>query len=132
MLTTRSCGRRNRESRPGVPLVWWRGSNRRIPQPDLNCQTRRRKRRGKVTPPPLSPSRETFPPYSDIVSRQVGITVSELQPKRTQIGIGLSAGLPQQPHLTLVSPNSGGTCLVPMLMNSTHLPVACRSHEDGT
>jgi hypothetical protein len=43
---------------------------------------------GKVTPPPLSPPHVTRPPFRDITSQWVGITVGICQPKWTRTGIG--------------------------------------------
>jgi hypothetical protein len=70
----------------------------------------------------LSPPRETLPPFSDIVRQQMGITVGVCKPNGTQAVTGPLAGLPQQPYLTLVSPNSRGRSIVPILMDLTHLP----------
>jgi hypothetical protein len=113
MPVMRSCGHRNREGRPGVPLGWRRGrggGGRGLPPPNLNPWMRRKKRRGggELTPPPLSLLHETLLSFGDIISWQVGITVRVHQPTRTQTETGPSAGLPQHPCLALVSPNSRG------------------------
>jgi hypothetical protein len=42
--------------------------------------------------------------------------------KRTQIGTRPLASLPQHPHLMLVTSNSKGSSILPMLMELTHLP----------
>jgi hypothetical protein len=82
MLATRRCGHGNREGRVGVSLVGWQGSEGRIPPPSLDPRVRT-KWRGEVTSLPLSPSRLTLPPFSDIDGRQVGIicdrTTSEMR-----------------------------------------------------
>jgi hypothetical protein len=76
---------------------------------------------GEVDSPPLSPLHETLSPFEDIISRQGGVTVSMCQPKRTRTETRSSADLPQQPRLTLVSPNSRGSSVVPVLMEPSHL-----------
>jgi hypothetical protein len=52
----------------------------------------------------------------------MGTTVCIQHPKRTQTETGPSVGLPQQPHLALVSHNSWGLSNVLVLMEMTHLP----------
>jgi hypothetical protein len=74
---------------------------------------------GEVTPP-----RETLSLFTDIISRQAGgggVTVCVRQPKWTRTETGPSVGLPRHPGLALVSPNSRGSSVVPVLTESTHL-----------
>jgi hypothetical protein len=49
---------------------------------------------GEISLPPFSSLHITPPPFSDIVSRQLGATVDERQLKRTQTGTRLSTNLP--------------------------------------
>jgi hypothetical protein len=58
---------------------------------------------GEITPPPLSSLRISPPPLGDIVSQQVGATVSERQLKQTQIGTKSSTDSPRHLHLLLVT-----------------------------
>jgi hypothetical protein len=69
---------------------------------ELESSDEEEEEEGEITPPPL---------FSDVVSQQVGITVGVRQLKRTRTRIGSSIGLPQQPRLAMVSPNSGGQAL---------------------
>jgi hypothetical protein len=62
----------------------------------------------EVTLPPLSPSCPTPSPFGDIVGWQVGITMGRRRSKHTRTGTGSLAGMPQQPHPMLVSPDLKG------------------------
>jgi hypothetical protein len=76
---------------------------------------------GELTPPPLSPSRTTPPPFGDITNQEVGITMSGRRPKRTQTRIGSPADMPQQPQLMPVTPNLKGSSVLPVLTELAHL-----------
>jgi hypothetical protein len=80
---------------------------------------------GGITPALLSPPCVTLPLFSDIIDRQVGITISIYASRNgneTGTGTGSSIGWPQQPRLMSVSSNSMGMSVVPLLMETTHLP----------
>jgi hypothetical protein len=80
MPAMKICRHEKKERKPGVPPVEQEKSGGRIPPLNLNPQIRR-KRRGEITPPSMSPLRITPPSFSDITGRRVGITVTEHRSK---------------------------------------------------
>jgi hypothetical protein len=99
---------------------WWRGHGRKD-TPSNPKSSGEEEEEGEVTPPPLSLPRETLPPFSDIISQQVGVTVGVCQPKQTRQRPGRRLACLSNPILHRYLLTKRGSSVVPVLIEPTHL-----------